>query len=483
MRLGQTSIIYFVSRFLASLLGFGATIYFARELGAEPLGIYHLVLGLVSWLAIAGKVGISGAMKKRVSEGNDQGAFALAGTVLVFVIFVVLAGGLLVFRSPVESYLGYPAVGFVVLILFVTLSNSIVNSLLIGVHLVHVSGLLSPTKTGGRALFQVVAVLAGAGVTGLFLGYIAGYLLVVLIGLVVLSQRIERPSRPQRHHVQSLFEYAKFSWLGNLQSRMFNYTDVLVLGLFVSSSLIGVYSIAWNIAQFFLLFAGAIKTTFFPEISRMSTEEDQQAVAGLVEDTLAYAGLLLIPGLVGGAILGERLLRIYGPEFTQGQLILVILIAANLLMSYQNQILNTLNAIDRPEFAFRANVVFVVGNLALNLVLIYLYGWIGAAVATTLSVTASLVIGYHYLSALLPIAVPYGEIVRQGLAALLMGAVVTGGLWVENSYGVLNHNAATVVVLVGLGAATYFLVLLGISGRFRRTVSDNLPFEGSRLVG
>jgi len=483
MRLGQTSVIYYLSRVLAAVLGFLATIYYARALGAEPVGIYYLAIGVVSWLAIAGKIGISGAITKRVSEGEERERYALAGLSIVGVLFVVLATGIVLSRPHVNDYLGHPAAGYVILILLVSLAWSVVSSLLTGLHLVHLKGLLTPVKTGGRALAQIGAVTLGLGLTGLFVGHVAGFALVAVVGGTFVIGRLNGVALPGRRHYRSLFEYAKFSWLGRLETRMFNHTDVIVLGVFVPQALIGIYSIAWNIAMFFILFSGSISTTLFPEMSERAANETPQAVADLLEEALSYAGLLLIPGLVGGVLLGERVLRLYGDEFTQGTTILALLITAALFRAYQKQHLNTLNAIDRPDLSFRANAAFVVLNLTLNVVLIYVYGWIGGAVATGLSVLASLAIAYRYLSSIIDYTIPVVELAYQWLAALLMGAVVTGGLWVENSYGVLNHNAATVIVLVGLGAATYFLVLLGLSGRFRRTVSDNLPFEGSRLVG
>lgn len=58
----------------------------------------------------------------------------------------------------------------------------------------------------------------------------------------------------------------------------------------------------------------------------------------------------MIPGLVGDVILATRILRIYGDAFTQGH-VLVMLIVANLIVSYQNQLLNALGAIDRPDLS------------------------------------------------------------------------------------------------------------------------------------
>ncbi|WP_247002207.1 polysaccharide biosynthesis C-terminal domain-containing protein [Halosolutus gelatinilyticus] len=466
-----------MSNLVSSALGFLATIYIARMLGAGPLGVYHLVVGLVSWLAIVGEVGISRAISKRISEGEDQAEYVLAGTTIIVGLFVLSTCGLLLFRERLVNYVGYPATGYVIAILLVVLVNGLVNSLLVGLHLVHVNGFLSPVRTGGRALVQIALIVAGASTAALFIGHIAGYIVVIGIGTYFTARALPGLSRPRRYHFDRLVDFAKFSWLGNLQSQMFSYTDIIVLGFFVSSGLIGVYSAAWNIAEFLILFSGALSSTLFPEMSSLSSKDNSRAVARIVEQSLSFCGLFLIPGLFGGMLLGERILRIYGPEFPRGATVLTILIVANLLMGYQNQLLNALNAIDRPELAFRVNVVFVGSNVALNIALIYLYGWIGAAIATTISVAISLVLAYHHVDAVIDFEVPAGEIVNQWIAAVLMGGLVYVSLWAETTYGLLNHNVATVGILVVIGAGTYFAVLLIISRQFRTVVDQNVPFD------
>lgn len=477
MRLGQTSIIYFISKLVASALGFVATVYFARELGAGPLGVYYLVLTIVSWLGIIGNIGITGAITKRVSEGKEESKYAVAGIMLICTLFIFVAICIFFFRTSINSYVNYPAAKFITIILLVTLASSVVSSLLSGLHLVHFTGLLSPVRIGSRSLLQITAVTAGLGLTGLLAGYIAGYIFVVLVGMFILSRHLSNISFPEKRHFRSLFDYTKFSWLGGLKSKMFSDTDIIVLGFFVPTSLIGVYSVAWNIAMFLILFGGAISTTLFPEMSEKATSEGPQAVASLLEDAISYAGLLLIPGFVGSLIIGDRLLRVYGSEFVQGKHILSILIVAGLVRIYQKQFLNTLNAIDRPDVAFRVNAVFVVANLSLNILLIYLYGWVGAAVATALSVVGSLVFAYQLLSKIISFSIPYREIGRQWVAALLMGVIVSGGLWVENSYTVLAHNFTTVMVLITIGSIIYILLLIAISEKFRATVNRNLPID------
>lgn len=479
MRLGQISSIHFVSNLVASVLGFVATIYIARFLGAEPLGIYHLSLGLISWLSIVGTMGFSGAISKRISEGEEPGAYAVAGVSIVAGFFALIAVAIFLTRGYVNAYVGFPVAGFLVSILLVVLGFSVVNDVLSGLNLVHIYGILIPVKVGVRSLLQVLLIAVGLGATGLFIGHVAGIALVMCIGGYIVFRNLPTLTRPSVHHFEDLIDFAKYSWLGDIQGQMFNYMDVVVLGFFVSQALIGVYSVAWNIAQFLAIFSGSITNTLFPEMSRLSTEEDPSAVSGLVEKSLAYGGLFLIPGLFGGALLSERILRLYGPEFSQGALILVVLVVANLIHGYQKQLLNTLNGIDRPDLAFRVNGAFVAANLVLNVVLIYFYGWLGAAVATATSAGISYVLSHLYVNSIIDFSVPKTEILYQVLASVVMGCVVYGGIWVEETFALLRSNIALVLLLVVVGAGVYFVSLLALSVEFRETVSRNLPFVPS----
>jgi len=477
MRLGQTSVIHFTSRILASALGFVATIYIARLLGADALGVYSLALTVVSWLGIAGNMGVSAAVRKRVSEEEEPGAYAVAGVVLMGALYVILAALLIIFRHRVNDYIGFPAAGFVVLMLAVSLGYNVISSLLDGRHLVHLSGMLSPVKTGGRAILQIAALSLGLGIAGLFGGYILGYLVVILLGAVVVARNLETISLPTKQHFQQLTSFARYAWLGGLRSRAFNWVDIAILGFFVPQAFIGYYTASWNIAQFLILFGGSLSRTLFPEMSKISVQQDSKAVSELLDSALSYAGLILIPGLVGGTILGSQLLRIYGEEFPQATAVLSILIIACLIQAYQAQLTNTLNAIDRPDLSFRVNAVFIVANVILNVILIYFHGWIGAAVATAASVAISLVVAYTVLSSIVEFDVPYGEITRQWVAAGFMGIVVYVGLWMETTYLNIGHNLVIVLALVVVGAGVYFLTLFGISSRFRTTVEDNLPAQ------
>jgi O-antigen/teichoic acid export membrane protein len=143
-------------------------------------------------------------------------------------------------------------------------------------------------------------------------------------------------------------------------------------------------------------------------------------------------------------------------------------------MGYQGQIVNAVNGIDRPDLSFRINAVFVATNLLSNIVLVYYYGWIGAAIATAFSVAVSFMLAYRIMAKIIDFDLPLTEIGKQWLASVLMAVFVYTGNYIENTFSIVQHNFATVLLLVCFGALVYFLSLLNISDEFRQTINQNL---------
>ena len=471
MRLGQTSAIHFGSQVISSVVGFVATLYIARSLGSATLGTYSLFVAVVIWLKVATGTGLQQAVKKRISERGGGPRDLGAGVVVQIVAFALVALAALALSGPLTVYLRFDGARLVVVALAVTLAFSFVAATLQGERRVHLAALLTPLDRVVRSALQLAVVflgVLGGGVAGLAWGYVAG---AAVAGVVGLGFMMMRPRWPGREEFERVLGFARYSWLSGIEGRSFSSMDTIVLGLFVASNLIGYYEVAWNLASILAVFGTSISDTLYPALSRLSSEDDEEAVAGLVNDALAYTGLFVVPGLVGVAVVGDRVLAIYGGEFRAASTVLVLLVVARLVYAYEAQLVSTLYAIDKPGVAFRVNVAFVLTNLGLNLLLVALYGWIGAAVATTLAAVLGLVLASRALSATVAFEVPVAELGRQWLAAATMGGAV---VVVERLVGdALGSAIVGTVLLVGFGAVVYFVALLGLSERLRTTVAEN----------
>lgn len=468
MRLGQTSAITFASQVVVSVVGFVATVYITRLLGPSVFGTYALFVALLVWLKIIGVNSIRAALIKRLSESAQEGSYLSAGLVLQVFVFIILAGLILLFRGAINTYLGFSASLPLLGVLFVSFLYATVTGAIEGQHHVHVASMLQPFDRTLRSGFQIGAAALGFGLIGLVWSYAAATVIAGGVGLLFVTIR---PALPGREHFKRLTEFAGYSWLTGIESRAFSSMDTVILGFFVTSSAIGIYEVAWNLASVLAVFGNAVSQSLFPAVSALSSRDERTAVSSLANDALAFSGLFIIPGLVGALAVGRSVLAIYGPEFTSGYVVLVVLVGARLVYVYESQFVNVLNAIDRPDVAFRVSVVFIVTNLVLNVVLIAEFGLIGAAVATGLSGVLGLALGYRALLAHVSVTVPIAEIAKQWAAAGAMGTLIYAGQLL------LGMEDLTALVLVPVGAAVYFSVLSALSTRFRSVVRSNLTFS------
>ncbi|SEH46356.1 Membrane protein involved in the export of O-antigen and teichoic acid [Halopenitus malekzadehii] len=472
MRVGQTSFIVFISKLLGSVLGFLATLTFARILGADVIGYYSIALAVIAWLKLGGDLGVSQAVSKRISEADDPDEYYTAGLITIGAFVVAISLVVLILRDAIDSYIGVHVWHFVIPLAVTGLLITLATSTLNGERKVHISGLLTPVNLTITSITQIALVLAGFKLTGMLFGYLVGEFLIGITAIAIVSSSIRLP---EKQHFKRLYDFAKYSWLGSLKLRSFNDIDVLVLGALVSPSLVGVYTVAWSLSKFLTLFGGAVRSAMFPEVSHADASGDSDRIKNLTEDSLSFIGLIAIPGLFGGVILGDRLLRIYGDEFTQGTTVLGILILATLIYSYQQQMLGIIKGIDRPKIAFKINAVFIVLNFTLNVLLVLWIGWVGAALATAVSAFFAAVLAYRALKRLVEFDSPIREPAYQVFAACVMAVVVYAARSTIEASTLPKYNAVLVVVLVGFGATVYFTVLIGVSGQFRDLLSSNAP--------
>lgn len=463
MRLGKTVLVRYVSELAVSVAGFAATFAIARLLGAEGLGTYALGVAAIT-VARMPFAGVIQSITKRVSEGRYQGEYISAGALSMLGFGLLAAALVLVFGDLIDAYVGGEVA---VLLLFVLLGEGamgLVAGTLKGQKDVALHGVLKAIERTGRTGGQIVLMLFGWGVVGLFIGHSASLFLVAVLSVFFFKHR---PALPDRERLRDLLSFAQYSWLNDLRSTTFGWMDTIVLGFYVASSLIGVYEASWMLSSFLALLSISIRETLFPEVSELSTADAYDEIHHFLNEGLVFTGFVLIPGFFGALAIGDDVLRIYGPEFTQGVYILVLLIVARTADAYATQLASAIDAVDRPDITFRINLAFIVVNLSLNTILIYTYGWYGAAVATLLSGVVILALAYRFLTRLIGSPdIPYGEIGKQ----LSGGVIMFVCIYLLDDVLPTGHSYTILMVFVGV--AIYVGATLATSRRLREKTTS-----------
>lgn len=455
----RSSLGTFATRIGLSVAIFLGTFYLAVATGPRVLGIYSLFVAVVRIFDLVTNAGVVEAAQKRISEGTDTAAFLTAALLVRLALFAPVALAVLVFRREIAAYVGHEAVvAFLLAGSCGLLVRKIIESGLVGEKRVAQAGLLQFVFATGQLVSWVVLVSLGYGLVGVLVGYVVGQVLAIGVGVVLFPPRLQRPSL---WHFRSLFRFAKYGWIGSVTTQLWVWTDTLVLGLFVVHAFVGVYELSWQITGVLFLLASAISTTLFANVSELAAQNETDRITDLLERSLVYTGILAIPGLVGGIILAEPLLSIFGEEYRIGATVVVVLILARVFHSYEVVFGKVINALDRPDLMFRTNTVFIGLNVVLNLIAVGTIGWIGAAIATSFAMILKTGLTFYYIRSLLEFSVPIKEILMEVVSALLMGVC----LWLL----VPNTSAGPLetVLLVGIGGVIYAVAVLVLVERIR----------------
>ncbi len=362
-----------------------------------------------------------------------------------------------------------------------------VGTIVLGAYLV--------MRSGGT-----VAEGAAAATFGAFLGAVAG--MALLAGAVVplrrkfLSRVSTKPKQSKREALKTLFHYALPVSLGTLVSPIsfmvdsLTITNLLMFAGYSFSDATAAYGIfsrqAMQLIQLPLAFAMAIGVAILPAIAEAAALRHQGAVAERINATIRSTMFMTLP--VGAAllVLGKPIDQMLF-NTTEGAVIISsvafmgIFSGLELISTYM---LQGLGKMYRPV---RNMFIGIVVKLILNVILIFPFHIIGAAVATTLGylVSASL-----NVAAVRKYSKVQFSVWRLCAPLVFATAFCCGGLWLGNVAGMglaktLQLSAfwqATIQVFVAIliGGALYVFASI----QFRAVTPDELrriPVVGRRL--
>jgi len=207
--------------------------------------------------------------------------------------------------------------------------------------------------------------------------------------------------------------------------------DRIMIGLLASSADVGIYNVAALLATQVRFMLTSVSAAFTPLISDLYHTGRRDDLRTLFQTTTRWIVTLSMPlGLVL-ILFPEPLLWLFGADFLAGAPVVMVLAISSLLNAAVGTIGLMLQMSDHERLVLIDNVLLAVINVGLNLWLIPIYGTVGAAVATAVSVTAINVVQYGQLRHLLgvtPFSLAYLRPLAAGLGAGLLGWAVGAAL-------------------------------------------------------
>ena len=461
----RQSVISLGSTLALTAIGFLSTMYFAHTVGPAILGAYFLFVAYFSIFNLIGDGGFGGAAVKRISEGEDQNAFFTAFVLLRVVLTVISVGFLLIAQPYLVKLTSSGMLPWLIVALVVSVFTNIASNSVYGSGKVGINQIGSLIDNLTRVVVQVIAVVLGYGVAGLAGGFVAGILASGLFNFRFLDLS---PARFGRSHIQSLFAFSFWTFLGASGGLVFSYADTIMIGYFLTDADVGIYRVALQLTSIATFTTVALHTTLYPKISYWGKKDDLPSVERALARAFTYSLLLAVPVVAGGWLLGERLLYFfYGASFSVGAGALAILLFVQVASVFMYLQTMCLIALDRPRDSFRVTAIAVAANVGLNLYLIPAYGIVGASAATFVTMVLNAVLANRALSRTIRVRIEPRAVGHIVLAALVMAAVV-----VAYSFIIPLTNVFVVLGAVALGGLVYLLVLLKIDRGIRDELKE-----------
>ena len=441
----RNSVLVVGARALAKLGVFLVIVLLWRHLGDERYGRFAAMVVYVTLVGVIADLGLQTIFIRDVSRDRDLfrrylGNLVSARLVLAVVALLVLAA-LLRLLSP--ALFPYTIAGFVLL---VTTSYS---SLLRGAFYIRGQLVYEAIAIVVEALvllaLTLLAIRANATWDVFLWVYSASYLFTCLFTLVVLRWRWQERITPRfdANLLRRLLLAGLPLALGFTITTIYAQLDIVLLQVLKNFQMVGWYSAANKYVDAVAWIPQSAMGAVFPALAMLS-RGDQRRLAFAYEKSYKMLAIVALPLAVGIAITAAAIVHLTR-GFDQSIPALQILAPSIALLFVNNAFIYTLTAINRQADFTRLALATLVVNAVLNVALIPPFGYLGAAVASTLTELALFAGGWWLLRRHL-VALP---LVRSIAPVLISVAIMGVAVYLARSFTLLLVVPLALIVYVG----------------------------------
>ncbi len=456
-RVAKNTLVMFLANIVTLLLGFAYSAYTARYLGPDRYGIISFALALTSLFGFFTDFGLGSLTVREVARDNSLANKFVGNIVLIKLILAISTFALIVL---VVNVLGYPdGTKWVVYIIassvFVGAFNSIFSSIFQAFEKIEYVSIGAILNSALMLLGAFIALKWEFGVIGFAFIYLFSSLIVFIYNFSVLSWKFFKPKIyiNMDFWKPTLKESYSFGLTGLFVS-IYWWIAPVMLSYMKGNEAVGWYNAAFRLIIVLLILPTVLNMSLYPVMSQLYiSAKDSLRLA--YEKYFKYMAILGMPLGIGTTLLADKIINfLFGDAFASSATILRILVWSAVFLFISSAPSRLLESSNKQLTLTKITGLCALINIALNLIMISYYSYVGASIAAVITEFISMVLGY-VASARVGYSLTRNNIyhlAKTVIAGLLMGAFI------------ITFSHIYLLLLIPVSAAFYFLVLYFIKG-------------------
>ena len=433
----------------------------------EQYGLLSTVISVVGVASVFATLGLPSSAARYVAEYSELDSSQVPHILRLSVLYVlgfaaVTAVVIAVLNTRIASLIDEAAVApllFVasVYVVFESLHKYVIG-ILQGLNEIPLSAGINATAQVGRLVFAVGLVVAGFGVWGAVTGYLLGFVASAAIGGWLLYTRfytdLSAAPRIEEGLTRRILEYSVPLTATRGATVVDKKIDTILVTALAGLTPAAFYTVAKQVADACVSPAGSLGYTISPAFGEEKAGDRLERAARLYEYSLEHVLIFYIPATVGLILVAEPMLRhVFGPEYL-GATPVVQVFSLFILANAVNKITtDSLDYLGRARIRAIFKGGMAVSNVALNVLLIPIYGAAGAAVASVVTFGSYTLLCVYIIAIELPIR--FETILRPTARIVVIAGAMGAGVALLVPY---ITGPVTLISVVGVGGGIWLLL-------------------------
>jgi len=383
-RIAMNSAALLATNVANKLTGFLIMLSIARFLGAERFGLYSYVFAYVAAFSLATDLGLTTVVIRGISQGDEKGRAWLGHALLIRWLFALLSC-MAAFLCALSFYGRVERTWLIALSSLSFLTAPLATSTAVFNARLMLYGPALVSLASRLVLFAVIQWIARSG--GSLAALIGSEVLLGSLANIFLwlwSRSLLRPVfRLDVAAVRQMLGEGVPLFMTSVFVALYLRIDVFFLGHYWSETAIGIYAAAYRLTEALPLVASAVASSIFPVMCQQVHEGNEIFLVKLVRISLKILLAGIVPVVMLLSFYSNLVTRLlYGTRF-EGSATLLAILAWGEILVFANILFSTL-IIARGKSGLLMRITFgmLVLNVALNYLIIPIYGAVGAALTT-----------------------------------------------------------------------------------------------------